>query len=86
VIFVGKQTSRAASFVHQRIGDPSYGIYLYAFPLQQFIIYWFRPSTIMLFVASTIGAFIFGYLSWILIEKKALALKQYFLQRRQPVK
>jgi hypothetical protein len=40
----------------------------------------------MLFVASTIGAFIFGYLSWILIEKKALALKQYFLQRRQPVK
>ena len=86
VIYVGKQTSRAASFVHQRIGDPSYGIYLYAFPLQQFIIYWFRPSTIMLFVASTIGAFIFGYLSWILIEKKALALKQYFLQRRQPVK
>jgi len=86
VIYVGKQTSRAASFVHQRIGDPSYGIYLYAFPLQQLIIYWFRPSTLMLFVASTIGAFIFGYLSWILIEKKALALKQYFLQRRQSVK
>jgi hypothetical protein len=40
----------------------------------------------MLFVASTFGAFIFGYLSWILIEKKALALKQYFLKRRQPVK
>jgi peptidoglycan/LPS O-acetylase OafA/YrhL len=86
VIYVGKQTSHAASFVHQRIGDPSYGIYLYSFPLQQLIIYWFRPSTLMLFVASTIGAFIFGYLSWILIEKKALALKQYFLQRRQPVK
>ena len=35
---------------------------------------------------SVIGAFIFGYLSWILIEKKALAFKQYFLQQRQPVK
>jgi peptidoglycan/LPS O-acetylase OafA/YrhL len=86
VIYLGKQTSRVASFVHERIGDPSYGIYLYAFPLQQFIIYWFRPSTLMLFVASTIGAFIFGYISWILIEKQALALKQYFLQRRQQVK
>jgi peptidoglycan/LPS O-acetylase OafA/YrhL len=83
VIYLGKQTSRVATFVHARIGDPSYGIYLYAFPLQQFIIYWFRPSTLMLFIASTIGAFIFGYLSWICIEKKALALKQYFLERRQ---
>ena len=83
VIYLGKQTSRVATFVHASIGDPSYGIYLYAFPLQQFIIYWSRPSTLMLFIASTIGAFIFGYLSWILIEKKALALKQYFLERRQ---
>ena len=86
VVYVGKQTSLAARFVHRSIGDPSYGIYLYAFPLQQFIIYWFRPSTLMLFVASTMGAFMFGYLSWIFIEKKALALKQYFLERRQPVK
>jgi peptidoglycan/LPS O-acetylase OafA/YrhL len=83
VIYLGKQTSSVATFVHASIGDPSYGIYLYAFPLQQFIIYWFRPSTLMLFIVSTIGAFIFGYLSWILIEKKALALKQYFLERRQ---
>ena len=83
VIYLGKQTSNVATFVHASIGDPSYGIYLYAFPLQQFIIYWFRPSTLMLFIASTIGAFIFGYLSWILIEKKALDLKQYFLERRQ---
>ena len=82
VIYVGKQTSKLASWVHTTMGDPSYGIYLYAFPLQQLIIYWYRPSTLVLFVASTIGAFIFGYLSWIFIEKKALALKQYFLQVR----
>ena len=82
VIYVGKQTSKLASWVHTTMGDPSYGIYLYAFPLQQLIIYWYRPSTLVLFVASTIGAFVFGYLSWIFIEKKALALKQYFLQVR----
>jgi peptidoglycan/LPS O-acetylase OafA/YrhL len=83
VIYVGKQTSKGATWVHASIGDPSYGIYLYAFPLQQLLIYWYRPSTLILFLVSTIGAFIFGYLSWIFIEKKALALKQYFLERRQ---
>ena len=82
VIYVGKQTSKLATWVHSAIGDPSYGIYLYAFPLQQLLIYWYRPSTLVLFIASTIGAFVFGYLSWIFIEKKALALKQYFLQNR----
>lgn len=82
VIYVGKQTSKLATWVHSSMGDPSYGIYLYAFPLQQLLIYWYRPSTLVLFIASTIGAFVFGYLSWILIEKKALALKQYFLQHR----
>jgi peptidoglycan/LPS O-acetylase OafA/YrhL len=82
VIYVGKQTSKLATWVHSAMGDPSYGIYLYAFPLQQLLIYWYRPSTLVLFIASTIGAFVFGYLSWILIEKKALALKQYFLQHR----
>lgn len=83
VIYVGKQTSKLATWVHSAIGDPSYGIYLYAFPLQQLLIYWYRPSTLVLFIASTIGAFVFGYLSWIFIEKKALALKQYFLARRK---
>jgi len=82
VIYVGKQTSKLATWVHNALGDPSYGIYLYAFPLQQLLIYWYRPSTLVVFIASTIGAFVFGYLSWVLIEKKALALKQYFLQHR----
>ncbi|MFM6969401.1 MAG: acyltransferase family protein [Sediminibacterium sp.] len=78
VIYLGKKTSGLAAWAHQKLGDPSYGIYLYAFPLQQFIIYLYKPSTLNLFVISTIGAFAFGYLSWILIEKKALALKAYF--------
>lgn len=83
VIYLGKKTSGIAAWMHQKLGDPSYGIYLYAFPLQQFIIYLYKPSTLTLFVASTIGAFVFGYLSWVLIEKKALALKAYFISRKQ---
>ena len=38
VIYAGKQTSKLATWVHSAIGDPSYGIYLYAFPLQQLLI------------------------------------------------
>jgi peptidoglycan/LPS O-acetylase OafA/YrhL len=81
VIYIGKKTNGFATWVHEKLGDPSYGIYLYAFPLQQFIIYLYRPSTLLLFVLSTIGAFIFGYFSWKFIEKKALAFKQYFIQK-----
>ena len=80
VIYVGKKTSGLAAWVHTKIGDPSYGIYLYAFPLQQILIYFFKPSTFWLFVMSSIGAFVFGYFSWILIEKKALSLKRYFIK------
>ena len=81
VIYIGKKTNGFATWVHEKLGDPSYGIYLYAFPLQQFIIYLYRPSTLLLFILSTIGAFIFGYFSWKFIEKKALAFKQYFIQK-----
>jgi peptidoglycan/LPS O-acetylase OafA/YrhL len=81
VIYVGKKTSGLAAWVHTKLGDPSYGIYLYAFPLQQILIYFYKPSTFWLFVMSSIGAFVFGYFSWMLIEKKALALKGYFIKR-----
>jgi len=83
VIYLGKKTSGLAAWVHQKLGDPSYGIYLYAFPLQQFVIYLYKPSTITLFIVSTLGAFVFGYFSWIFIEKKALALKAFFTDRKQ---
>jgi hypothetical protein len=67
VIYVGKKTSGLAAWVHTKLGDPSYGIYLYAFPLQQILIYFYKPSTFWLFVMSSIGAFVFGYFSWMLI-------------------
>ena len=78
IIYLGKQSSSIATLSHKVLGDPSYGIYLYGFPVQQFIIYFFKPSTLVLMISSTLLCFLLGYLSWILIEKKALRYKNIF--------
>ena len=82
IIFFGKQSSSIATRSHKVLGDPSYGIYLYGFPVQQFIIYFFKPSTLGLMISSTLLCFLLGYLSWILIEKKALQYKNIFAPKQ----
>ena len=39
VIFIGQGSSKFSNWIHANLEDPSYGIYLYAFPVQQSIIY-----------------------------------------------
>lgn len=58
---------------YNRVGDLSYGTYIYAFPIQQAVVYFFLPSGWMLFWISTAITLIFAYISWHYIEKKALA-------------
>lgn len=58
-----------------RAGDSSYGIYIYSFPIQQIFMYFFKLNTYTLMVVSVIVSIIIGYLSWHLIEKKALKYK-----------
>jgi peptidoglycan/LPS O-acetylase OafA/YrhL len=56
-------------------GDPSYGIYLYSFPVTQCTLFFLKNSiwnlAIILFVSITLG-----YISWFLIESKTLNLKK----------
>lgn len=68
-----------------KYGDFSYGTYIYAFPVQQTLIYFFRNNLTIfsLFIFSSIITFIFAFLSWHVVEKNALKLKkikirQYF--------
>lgn len=82
IIYFGKKSSWLASKAHAVLGDPSYGIYLYGFPIQQFIIYLYKPSTLTLLITSTIASFVIGYLSWNLIEKRALLYKNIFSPKR----
>jgi peptidoglycan/LPS O-acetylase OafA/YrhL len=71
-----------------RIGDISYGLYVYAFPIQQTVIYLFPGiGPWALFTAAfSITAFV-AWISWHVIEKRALALKGRLIAvRPQPIK
>ncbi len=58
-------------------GDFSYGIYLYAFPIQQLVALWLGSSVTpydMLAISLPITC-VLGVLSWRLVERRALSLK-----------
>lgn len=76
IIYAG---TRATPYLRRagRWGDPSYGIYLFAFPIQQLIILYTWPAlgfggtlTIALLCTTALA-----YVSWHLLEKQALKFK-----------
>jgi peptidoglycan/LPS O-acetylase OafA/YrhL len=61
--------------------DLSYGIYLYAWPIQSLLIWHHRHiSPWILFALSAFMAGVCAYASWIFIESPALMLKGRFLR------
>ncbi len=56
-------------------GDASYGIYIYSFPIQQSLMWFFKLDSYALMISSIPLSVILGYFSWHLIEKKAFKLK-----------
>jgi peptidoglycan/LPS O-acetylase OafA/YrhL len=81
VLYVGQKSSKFAGWIHENIEDPSFGIYLYAFPVQQLIIHFYKPSVFVLLWSSTIISFILGIASWKLLEKRILKWKNLFAFR-----
>lgn len=70
---------------YNRIGDYSYGIYIYAFPMQQIAAYHFRPMDPLLnMLIAAPATLFFAMLSWHLVEKPALAAKSKIANRMQP--
>lgn len=61
----------------KRIGDFSYGMYIYAFPIQQFLVYILKDSLtfVAFFLISFICILCISMVSWFIIEKPALNLK-----------
>ena len=58
-----------------KFGDMSYGIYIYSFPTQQTLMYFFKMNTHTLMFTSVLLSISFGFLSWHWIEKRALKYK-----------
>lgn len=66
---------------YRKVGDYSYGIYIYAFPIQQLIVAVFPGASIITVLAgSAVATLIFAIASWHLIEKRALTLKKRILR------
>ncbi len=71
---------------YNRLGDYSYGIYIYAFPLQGFAIWWFGTQTPLFnMVVAFLLTLLCSVLSWHLVEEPAMRLKSRLvaLVRRQ---
>lgn len=60
----------------RKIGDLSYGVYIYSFPITQFLVYFYDLYIYDLMIVSSIISILVGYVSWHLIEKRVLRLKE----------
>lgn len=76
VIIGGSYYSAALGNFMKRFGDVSYGVYIYSFPLQQLILYFFAPSFTVFLWSSVAISLLFGYASWHLVEKRFLQSKK----------
>ena len=63
-----------------KYGDFSYGLYIYAFPVQQILINYFPEIEVLsLIIMTTLISLGFAFLSWNYIEERALIYKNKFL-------
>jgi hypothetical protein len=69
---------------YNSLGDYSYGMYIYGFPVQQSIIALIPGISILsMQIAATLVTFTFAILSWHLIEKRAMKLKRPLTSRME---
>jgi peptidoglycan/LPS O-acetylase OafA/YrhL len=60
-----------------QLPDVSYGVYLYGWPIQKLIIWWFPAcSPWLLFFVSAVAAIAAGWASWNLVEKRFMLPKR----------
>lgn len=76
VIIAGAAAIKGISEVGTIFGDVSYGTYIYGFPIQQMLMFYFHFNVLTLLLVSLPLSLILGWISWHLVEKHALAKKK----------
>lgn len=76
ILYIGL-SRRARLYRFARFGDLSYGLYVFAFPVQQAVSYFMGRGVTPLsnFIISAIIVAVLAFLSWHLVEKRFLRLK-----------
>lgn len=76
VLFYIAYIPRGFLLSFNRLGDYSYGVYIFSYPIQQSISHWYvGVSTIELFLSSLSVSLFLAVLSWHFIENRALKFK-----------
>lgn len=75
VISFGVLSLRFINSIRTTFGDASYGIYIFSFPIQQTLVYYFKLSHLPLIFFTLTLSTIAGYISWHYVEKRFLVNK-----------
>jgi peptidoglycan/LPS O-acetylase OafA/YrhL len=75
LFYFGSKTSAALAWM-SRVPDISYGIYLYGWPVESYLIWRFHSSPWLIFLESTVICFCLGWLSWTFVESPAMKLRR----------
>jgi peptidoglycan/LPS O-acetylase OafA/YrhL len=76
IIGVGIRSAPGINSVGDKLGDLSYGIYIYGFPVQQTLMHFYPFNYLGLMMLSLPISYVLAYCSWHLVEAKALAFKK----------
>ncbi|MEN9446948.1 MAG: hypothetical protein RJA25_237 [Bacteroidota bacterium] len=76
IIIAGIAATKGIADIGKIFGDISYGTYIYGFPIQQLLMYYFHFNVVELLLVSVPMTLLCGWLSWHYVEKHALAKKK----------
>ena len=83
ILLIGLSFSKILNYIPNKIGDISYGVYIYGFLVQQTLMNYYNFNPYVLCVLSLIITYILSYLSWHFVEKKCIKYKDFFKSKKE---